>query len=41
MLNDIIKWLAPDDAVTEDDRLEQKLLQQQIASATAPKLKAA
>ncbi|SJZ35796.1 hypothetical protein SAMN02745119_00222 [Trichlorobacter thiogenes] len=41
MLHDIIKWLAPDDAVTEDDRLEQKLLQQQIASATASKLKAA
>lgn len=41
MLNDIIKWLAPDDAVPEEERLEQKLLQQQIASAKTPKLVAA
>lgn len=41
MLHDIIKWLAPDDAVTEDKRLEQLQLQQQMAAAAAPKLKAA
>lgn len=41
MLHDIIKWLAPDGAVTEDKRLEQLQLQQQIAAATLPKLKAA
>jgi hypothetical protein len=41
MLHDIIKWLAPDNAVTEDKRLEQLQLQQQIAAATVPKLKAA
>lgn len=41
MLHDIIKWLAPDGAVTEDKRLEQLQLQQQIAAAAAPKLRAA
>lgn len=41
MLHDIIKWLAPDDAVTEKKRLEQIQLKQQIAAATTPKLKAA
>lgn len=41
MLHDIIKWLAPDDAVTEDKRLEQLQLQQQMAAATVSKLKAA
>lgn len=41
MLHDIIKWLAPDGAVTEKKRLEQLQLQQQIAAATLPKLKAA
>lgn len=41
MLHDIINWLSPSDAVPEKERLEQKQLQQQIASAIAPKLKAA
>jgi len=40
MLYDIIEWLAPYNAVTEDKRLEQIQLQRQISAATMPKLKA-
>lgn len=41
LLVDIIKWLAPDDAATEEERLKQKPPQQQIASVPAPKQTAA